>query len=190
MQSGNIPVNKLLKNKYQGRSTMHRLACVLFLTWGIMNFASANEHLRDYYQEPGLNPFKEDAGTASFESIDPFSGALQLQHADISLPGNGGMDMTVTRFYNNPQGSWDIHAYGVGWTMHPGRLVISNTYAGSICNQINGTLPLNTSVTDNPSYELPDGSRKVFFRDMTRGNTQYISRDNWRLQCGGTSGMT
>jgi len=34
-----------------------------------MNFASASEHLRDYYQEPGLNPFKEDAGTARFESI-------------------------------------------------------------------------------------------------------------------------
>jgi len=41
---------------------MHRLACVLFLTLGFMSFASANDHLRDYYQEPGLNPFKEDAG--------------------------------------------------------------------------------------------------------------------------------
>jgi len=97
---------------------MHRLACVLFLTLGFMNFASANEHLRDYYQEPGLNPFKEDAGTASFESIDPFSGALQLQHVDITLPGNGGMDMNVTRFYNNPQAGAEIDAFGIGWIMH------------------------------------------------------------------------
>jgi len=48
---------------------MHRLACALFLTLGFMNFASASDHLRDYYQEPGLNPFKEDTGTANFESI-------------------------------------------------------------------------------------------------------------------------
>jgi len=33
--------------------------------------------------------------------------------------------MTVTRFYNNPQAGATIDAFGIGWTMHPGWLVIS-----------------------------------------------------------------
>ncbi len=41
-------------------------------------FAHGEEHIRDFYAEPGLNP-KADAGFEDIESIDPFSGMLSLK---------------------------------------------------------------------------------------------------------------
>lgn len=162
---------------------MRNWAWALLLVLGFTTGVHASDAVRDYYEEPGLNPFKEDSGTKNFEFIDPFSGILQLKHLDISLPGNGGLDMNVYRTYNLPEGGIpEYSAFGLGWNMQPGRLV-ATTVSNDICAQINGTLPLNVDAKDNPAFELPDGSRKQFYRDAVQNNTQYISQDNWRLQC-------
>lgn len=51
---------------------------------------SAHANIRDYYEEPGLNPFKETINQNFGEHIDPFSGQLQLSYTDLVVPGNGG----------------------------------------------------------------------------------------------------
>lgn len=161
-------------------------AWALILLLSVVGGVQADDAVRDYYQEPNLNPFKDDTGTKNFETIDPFSGILQLKHNDVSLPGNGGMDINVYRTYNLPQsntGLYEITAYGLGWNIGYGRLVIT-TGSPEICSQLSGGVnSLNTNALDNPAFELPDGGREQFYRDASSNNTQYISRNNWRLQC-------
>lgn len=176
---------------------MQRFAWVVFLCLTVSCTAYAEgEHIRDFYQEPGLNPFKDDTGDKNFESIDPFSGNLKLSFTDITLPGNGGMDINVTRVYNNPQyqpTSKETSAIGYGWTMHQGRVVFTaageldpaNQRSVDICSQIDGSTPTVNSILDNPSFELPDGSRMMFYRDSVsvNGDSQFISKENWKLVC-------
>jgi len=172
---------------------MCRFAWVVLLCVAVIQPGFAEDHIRDFYQEPGLNPFKDDSGTKGFESIDPFSGNLQLSFTDISLPGNGGMDMNVYRVYNNPQFQpigKETSPIGYGWTMHQGRVVYTRAgpldpslRAIDICRQIDGSTLNNDTIRNNPSFESPDGSRMMFYRDTARNNTQFISKENWRLQC-------
>lgn len=35
------------------------------------------------------------------ERVDPFSGAVHLNMVDLVLPGNGGLDIVVQRYYNS-----------------------------------------------------------------------------------------
>ena len=61
------------------------------------------EEIRDYYSEPGINPFKETLNQNFNEHIDPFSGTLQLKYTDLTVPGNGGMDININRVYVSVQ---------------------------------------------------------------------------------------
>jgi hypothetical protein len=42
------------------------------------------EEIRDYYAEPGLNPFEDTASQHFNEHVAPFSGTLQLKYVDLS----------------------------------------------------------------------------------------------------------
>lgn len=48
------------------------------LLMGTALACSGHASIRDYYEEPGLNPFKETVNQNFGEHIDPFSGQLQL----------------------------------------------------------------------------------------------------------------
>lgn len=74
--------------------------------------SSQAEEIRDYYSEPGLNPFKDTLNQSLNEHIDPFSGTLQLKYTDITVPGNGGMDINVNRVYVSP--SFVLSIFGSG----------------------------------------------------------------------------
>jgi hypothetical protein len=141
------------------------------------------EEIRDFYSEPGLNPFKDPVGDLN-ESIDTFSGTLQLSHGDITVPGNGGMDITVTRFYTNHQ---DFNGfppynsiYGIGWNMHFGRIVVPQAHVSKVCNQAGWAV----STIDNPSVEHPDGARELLVLDAD-GSGDLITKSNWRVKCSG-----
>ena len=100
-----------------------RAGIALFISWGLLITVSPAEEIRDYYAEPGLNPFKETVNQNFHEHIDPFSGTLQLKYTDLIVPGNGGMDIGIHRVYTSLQ-EWELgvrRASGVGWTMHFGR---------------------------------------------------------------------
>ena len=48
------------------------------------------------YDAPGFDPNRETFSTSPDEHIDPFTGGLTLNHVDMKLPGNGGLDDNVS----------------------------------------------------------------------------------------------
>ena len=61
------------------------------------------------------------------ESVDPITGVLSIRHADLVLPGVGGMDIRVVRRYQSPDpktvglamiSSLNPQFYGLGWSMY------------------------------------------------------------------------
>ncbi|OZG73378.1 hypothetical protein BTA51_10135 [Hahella sp. CCB-MM4] len=165
----------------------HRLFFFLILL--CISLGSRSEEIRDYYSEPGLNPFKETLNQSFNESIDPFSGGLQLSYTDIYLPGNGGMDVRINRFYNslqtNAYPSWNF--YGLGWTMHFGRIVTAWRNRDHLCNQ--GSL-YSGSTIENPSLEHPDGSRELLVLSSELKDGTLVTRSNWKAECvDGMEGM-
>jgi hypothetical protein len=158
-----------------------RAVIALFITWGLLTTVSSAEEIRDYYAEPGLNPFKETIEQNFHEHIDPFSGAIQLKYTDLIVPGNGGMDIHINRVYTSLQ-EWELgvrRTTGVGWTMHFGRIVVPQGQAGKICNQSSWSV----SVRDNPSLELPDGGRGLLVLSLEGVNT-LVTKSNWKAVCG------
>lgn len=147
-------------------------------------FAFSNalaEEIRDYYAEPGLNPFKDAINQHFNEYVDPFSGTLQLKYTDLTIPGNGGMDININRVYTSLQTNQYpvIGLNGLGWTMHFGRIVISRNHIAKLCAQ--GAYPLTTQ--ENPSIELPDGGRELLVLNHITNDGSLITRSNWRARC-------
>jgi len=128
------------------------------------------ELIPDFYEEPG-------AGNGEV-SVDPFSGSLRLSYLDISLPGNGGMDINIHRSYTNPQDKLGARRVtGTGWSIHFGRVMIIDRT--KLCSVHNG--PAET-VLDNPMVELPDGSmQQLFYADFE--SSRWISSDRWKADC-------
>lgn len=137
--------------------------------------------IRDYYEEPGINPFRDTVNQNFSEHIDTFSGMLQLSFTDVFVPGNGGFDLEVQRVYKHPQDELPPYSpYGLGWTIHFGRIVVAETHSDKICNQNLWAV----SVRDNPSLELPDGSRQLLvLADYHQPGM--ITRNWWSATCDG-----
>jgi RHS repeat-associated protein len=137
----------------------------------------------DFYKEPGLYPNREYVNQSGVEHIDPFTGALQLHHVDLHLPGNGGFDLEVVRSYNstaiNPGNPADYEPLsrlsGLGWSLHFGRVL--KTKSAYICVNQNAN-----TVADNPVLELPDGSRQLL---AFTGNISplMLTTQRWRADC-------
>ena len=102
------------------------------------------------------------------EVVDPFSGNLILQYVDINLPGPGGFNLMVNRFYNSNfryDAFADDYVYikapttiGLGWKLHMGELRIWDAVP-----------------PDPPVYEieLPDGS----VHSMIANGTSWITKE-------------
>src|SRR5437867_6510440 len=58
-----------------------------------------------FYKQKGANQIIEDRHLSPFqqvnESVDPFTGNLNLLHTDVILPGNGGLGLYVQLTYNS-----------------------------------------------------------------------------------------
>src|SRR5690554_577829 len=62
-----------------------------------------NSHsIRDYYEEPGIDPFSNFEEDGFTEDVDPFSGMLRVNITDVMIPGNGGLDLRIGRSYGTP----------------------------------------------------------------------------------------
>jgi YD repeat-containing protein len=166
----------------------HLFGCVLVLLLSLASPVSTAEEIRDYYAEPGINPFKDAINQTVAEHIDPFSGTLQLKYTDIRVPGNGGLDININRVYTSLQSDAYplLSVTGLGWVMHFGRIVVPADHLGKICQQ--GQFSLDTR--DNPSLELPDGGRELLVVNSIDNDGSLITRSNWRAQCvAGQAGM-
>jgi len=82
------------------------------------------------------------------EFVNPYSGNLFLTFTDISLPGNGGLELEINRFYNSKFGyyslrgssGWfrDYGTMGLGWKSHFG---VIDFFDVSILQAGNLTMP-------------------------------------------------
>jgi YD repeat-containing protein len=138
-------------------------------------WAQSTDPIPSFYQEPGLSENREYVTQHFAEAVDPFTGKLQLHYVDLSLQGNGGLDIKVQRSYTAPDwysAALPASSIGLGWTMHYG------IYYGSCGNNVNSPM------------EMPDGSRKIFYTALD--GVSMVSKDRWKASCapGATAGMT
>ncbi len=140
---------------------------------------------------PGGRSFASDTGT---EIIDPFSGLLKLVYTDMSIPGNGGLDINIQRYYNSVQEPRTTEGtalrgrsvVGIGWDMHFGRIYphLNNRYSAS--NNPSNCKIGNVSSKWNPVLELADGTRKHLVNDDSN-DYSFTTSDNWKASCLPTS---
>jgi YD repeat-containing protein len=158
--------------------TIYRFALSVALV--LVPLIAQAEEIRDYYAEPGLQPFKASVGQDDTESIDPFGGTLQLHYTDISLPGNGGLDIEIGRSYTSSQGTLDNGGImGLGWTMHFGRIVVPQAHQDKVCTQSLWSV----TTADNPSLELPSGGRELLVLNSIHNDGSLITKSNWKVEC-------
>lgn len=138
-------------------------------------------------QDPFLSRISRVSPTAAFqESFEPYSGQLTINMVDVRLPGKGGLDLVVQRYYkssiwnrtDDPSG-FDLiyHAAGMdtgdalggnGWQLHMGK-IRNPAGLGSPGGQ-NGCLS-----PDNPVVVMPDGSEHVLYQHPTL----FTEADGW-----------
>lgn len=120
----------------------------------------------DFYQDVGVMPNRDYVGQHFSESIDPFTGKLQIHYVDLFLKGNGGLDIKVQRNYTAPDPNFPSVAspLGLGWSLHFGVLYGS-------CSVKNTNIP----------FETPEGSRKVFY--PAPDGVSMMSVDHWKAVC-------
>lgn len=121
------------------------------------------------------------------DRVDPFSGTLTINMVDFRLPGKGGLDVVVQRYYASS--IWDRvdfpsrhvpfydpadHLGGSGWQLHMGKVVRP---AG-----IGSPTP---GARQNPVVIMPDGSTHTLY-NSTQFSGEKITRERWRFKA--TSG--
>lgn len=174
------------------RLAIRYVSTVLVVSVLSPSHATVQTKMPDFYYEPGLHPFRGTIAANVNENIDTFNGGLNITHTDLVVPGNGGLDIRIQRAYNTnsvydpfPSDTTSLpfptrlvkrNPYGLGWTMHFGRLI--GLQNGLLC--VNGT----EDNLDNGMLELPDGSRQILFRNSTSYSSYYITKELWVASCG------
>lgn len=154
----------------------------LFLVTGfVFPINASTDPPRDPFYSAGVELDDGPAVNVPFERVDPFSGNLSIVQTDIKLPGNGGLDLEIMRFYDSSIWSrrdvslpaitaWNEKSpVGIGWSMHMG--IVRNPFG-------KGSGIVTNYKSDNPVLELPDGSRKIFYRDKN-DISRFITSDHW-----------
>jgi RHS repeat-associated protein len=132
----------------------------------------SNQPLGDYFGTLGVN--KNSGVTSAFanEYIDTARGSLHLSHTDMHIPGNGGFDLSIQRFYNSSRMkaaySSQSNFYGLqGWQMHFGTATLF--VEGAACNK-----PARNFV----QFELPDGSSA---QSISGDSNMKLANNLWRI---------
>jgi len=180
------------------RALIVSIFAAVFLLCSPAVLSNVKSIMPDFYSEPGLNPFRDQVNFN--ETIDPFSGNLQLTHADLVIPGNGGLDIKILRTYNanniylsrksptntapNLAQPLPRTATGLGWTLHFGRVLKSGSQFG-VCDT-NATNPQDDTL-DNAVLELPDGRQDILFVNSTSFSATFVTKSQWVAYCSGAS---
>ncbi len=107
------------------------------------------------------------------DAVDPFSGSLKLVQTDLTIPGEGGLDLQVTRLYSSRQNYHDqliSGKIGLDWRLHYGRVVWA---AGGSCT--NSTILY---------FESQDGELSEFAYNSSEG--AFLSKSRWKITCSGS----
>lgn len=152
-------------------------AILVFSLLLMLGFNKALAETLPYY-EPGINPYREQASQDGIESVDPYTGMLKVQHLDLFLPGNGGLDIKVLRTYDSADviqlgvGGGHTSPLGNGWVFHFG---LFSGYNVCNLNSILGTI--------RPTFKLPDGTQFRFNKAQPGFGHLYVSREGWVADC-------
>lgn len=147
------------------------------------------DELPDYYSEPGFSSTKSYETQGPVESIDPQSGNLRLHYTDLVVPGNGGLDIVVQRYYRQSSSLGLSSSYtddylrgktvlGEGWDMHFGR-IWKMPHSNGVPYCPNRKLASGT----NPVLELSDGTRRELLDADNDKDYRFISKDLWVAYC-------
>ncbi len=179
--------NRTQSLSYLDIYNLHILIFLLLLT-----SSQADDFFDDIPHEVNVDEVPVFSGLPQ-EQVDPFTGQLKLVHHDLVLPGKGGLDLVVTRTYENwwheneprfvdvgfPEGPVGIiyppmfSPLGPGWSLHMGilRLPPEEAPGGEPC----------------PTYHYlaPDG-KVTSFVPSSPAQSQYVSErfDTLVLNCG------
>lgn len=141
------------------------------------------------------------------DTVDPRSGNLSVTHIDLSIPGNGGLDINVYRTYSLSSLSagltathllsTDWIALGVGWKMRaaprisagrqynrtgaPGTSTDKITYIESNIERMCKNALWSSWYNTSTYIELPNGSKEELL--PTSANNTAITGSNWKVTC-------
>jgi YD repeat-containing protein len=131
----------------------------------------ANVSAQNLFGDSGFSSSHGSYSSVPYEHVDPLSGNLIVVVSDLSLPGNAGFDLRVTRTYNSKfhrdfeggnQTLDERTPLGVGWRLHFGRVLNASS-----------TTPGQTVI------ETPDGGGQPLYQGlnslgwMTKGFVRY-----------------
>ncbi len=126
-----------------------------------------------FYQQKGSFDIPRERTVSPFqhveESVDPFTGNLNLLHTDLILPGNGGLDLKIHRSYNS-------RIWGRKDTSFPGLIASNERSVMSLGWSFHFGRVRNPG-SDSPVIEMPDGSTHPMYQSSVAG--QKISRERW-----------
>lgn len=161
-----------------------------------------------------LPRMSDSAQSAEPYSIDPRNGNLTVRHRDLILPGNGGMNIEVWRYYNLNQVSAALYsthnqsyrwaALGPGWELGVApRLTAANSYfqaaastPGQLSNWKNVRIRnafiefcAGRAIGGGTDFftiqlELPNGDSQPVY---SNGSGVGITPGNWKVTCIGNS---
>lgn len=211
-------LNRLLK-----KSVMQILSLVVVLSANVSHAVIDFTHPYDGLNKAGFNTSFGatgfDLGSQSSyklgeasETVDPHKGSLTRVYVDYVFPGNGGMDLPITRVYQNLQngashsetatanGGEDY--MGIGWSLHFGRLWltdvknVSGFWEGKKIPSLSATQTAcddfgldNAAAQKNPVFEAPDGSKHTVYSITLKDTggvehqSQFITGDHWFGRC-------
>ncbi len=165
---------------------LHVLFRVVLITLLFTNFPLFSYADEEDLADPGQITFRSQISIMDFEEIDPYTGTLSLTHKDVSLPGNGGLDLNIYRTYRTDR-STNYTVLGSRWDTHFGRIkrnghnhvsieLQDGTVNSAVKENVNSgfetyynyftkdfwkvTMPATTQ--DGPILQLTDGTKIVF----------------------------
>jgi len=103
--------------------SLHFSCCRLtFCLFFLLFLAFPSLMVADEATDPGQITFRTSISNFDFEKIDPYTGHLTLTNKDVSLPGNGGLDLNIYRVYKYSRATTGYTPFGYHWELHFGRL--------------------------------------------------------------------
>ena len=160
----------------------------------ISSYALDSQVAPDYFESTFAENSKSFLEKSYKEKIDQFTGRMILSYTDLSSPGNGGLDLNITRFYDPQHDAATgiitrtgvISDYegnigadgriGVNWFINVGANIITDP------QRINNNKFCRNEESNvyNPLLVLPDGSKESLHNISS---SVYISKSRWRVEC-------
>lgn len=143
----------------------------------------------------------QDQKSSFNETIDEYSGVLHVSHTDLTIPGNGGLDINIIRHYSSPSTSnskWDVTMGSIGIlnSNHKSAKPVLGSdlgdfyecvYPGNITPLISGQVPEDPFFNSNEWVSVfPHYAKRFVSQAVEIPRNRYIYNPSLMLPGGGT----